>query len=58
MSNTFDNLFELPLSHRENGHELLPLPMLDAIENEICGAEDFHGARCILLDCWPEYGEL
>jgi hypothetical protein len=58
MSSTFDREWNEPLTHRENGHELLPLPMLDVIESEICGAENTHGAPCMLLDCWPEYGEM
>jgi hypothetical protein len=54
MPNTFDNLFGQPLIRHECGHEVYPQPCLDAIENEIFGAEDTHGVPVAIFEVWPE----
>lgn len=58
MKPTLDRIWDdPPAPMAECGHEISPLPTLDVIESEVCGAEDLHGVPYVLLDVWPEYGE-
>jgi hypothetical protein len=52
--NTFDQTWSEPIFVDPCGHEILPLPTLDVIEGEICGAEDPHGTPWLALATWDE----
>lgn len=51
---SIDELFDPPLVTPECGHEVYPLPTLDAIEREIGDNSDTHGAPWMALAMWDE----